>query len=77
MEEILLPKSFSCSTTSSEEEGGESRRPTEVAISILPKPPAEESKRCEYTAEWSAITLTLLIIAVCIALIIWYIVASL
>ena len=74
MEEILLPKSFSCSTTSSEEEGGESRKPTEVAIPI---PPLEESKRCEYTAEWSAITLTLLIIAVCIALIIWYIVVSL
>lgn len=77
MEDVLLPKSFSCSTASSEEEQDENAPPpphadaVSVAVAMPPPKPA-----CKYTAKWAATLLTFLVLAVCIAMVLWYIIDS-
>lgn len=65
MEDVLLPKSFSCSTPSSEEE-----EPEELPQSVIVTIPA---KKREYNATWAAMALMFLAIVMCVAMILWYI----
>lgn len=67
MEDVLLPKSFSCSTPSSEEE----EAPQSVIVTIPVAPP--KSKKREYDARWAATALMFLALLMCVAMILWYI----
>ena len=73
MEDVLLPKSFSCSTPSSEEEEPE-ELPQPVIVTI-PAPPTDppKSKKREYDARWAATALMFLALLMCVAMILWYI----
>jgi hypothetical protein len=68
MEDVLLPKSFSCSTPSSEEE--EER---ETVIVTIPPPPPPPAKNRVYDARWAAAALIFLAVLMCVSVILWYI----
>jgi len=69
MEDALLPKSFSCSTPSSEEEPEELPRPVIIAIPAAPP----KSKKRGYDAAHAATALMFLAVLMCVAIILWYI----
>jgi hypothetical protein len=65
MEDVLLPKSFSCSTPSSEEE--------EEETVTIPPPPPPPAKNRVYDAKWAATALIFLAVLMCVSVILWYI----
>jgi hypothetical protein len=75
MEDVLLPKSFSCSTPSSEEPEDEIPPPPESVVITIPASPATppKSKKRVYDARWAAMALMFLAIIMCVAIILWYI----
>ena len=72
MEDVLLPKSFSCSTPSSEEEDETPEPQAESVIVTVPPAPAPPKKQ-EYDAKWAALALMFLAVFMCVAIILWYI----
>lgn len=72
MEDVLLPKSFSCSTPSSEEPEDETPQPVMITVPAPPAAPPRTKKR-EYDARWAASALMFLAILMCVAIILWYI----
>jgi hypothetical protein len=73
MEDELLPKSFSCSTPSSEEPEDESPPPPPESVAVeIPGPHMRPPKQT-YNAAWAASALMFLVMLMCICIVLWYV----
>jgi hypothetical protein len=73
MEDVLLPKSFSCSTPSSEEDETSEPQTESVIVTVPASPASRPHKKQVYDARWAALALMFLALLMCVAIILWYI----
>lgn len=73
MEDVLLPKSFSCSTPSSEDPDDDRPPPApdSVVVEVAPPPPPKCKSKCN--ARLAASALMFAAVIMCISIILWYV----